>query len=327
MKVRLLAGALALAASLTALATTAGATIVARPVTAHPTPTARSAKSAAHYYLALGDSLSVGYQPNPAGVGKETGQGYANDIYAAARKRITNLKLVELGCPGETTTSMITGKGNAVAAQAYRCDLSGGSQLAAAVAFLKAHAAKGEVPLITLDIGANDVDGCVGGTGAGLTAVETCVVKGVAKLEANTPRILAALHAAAPAGTFTAAMNLYDPILADALSSDQSQQGLATLSLSLIKSINADITKADSAHGFRTADVASAFGTYDQTPESTTGTPLATTGLSTVPTDVADICDLTWMCAAAPRGPNIHANPAGYAAIAKAFNAVLPARL
>ena len=38
-----------------------------------------------------------------------------------------------------------------------------------------------------------------------------------------------------------------------------------------------------------------------------------------VPVAVVEICKLTWMCAAPPVGPNIHANAAGYRLIAGAF--------
>ena len=38
-----------------------------------------------------------------------------------------------------------------------------------------------------------------------------------------------------------------------------------------------------------------------------------------MPVAVAEVCRLTWMCAAPPVGPNIHANQAGYAVIAQAF--------
>lgn len=311
MKHRLLVGALTLLLS---------ATLLSTPLSARTRAPAGGVSP--HYYLALGDSLSVGYQPDRAGVGTETDQGYVNDVYASAARRVRNLTLVQLGCPGETTNSMISGSGNP-AAPLFHCDRHGGSQLSAALAFLRSHAATGEVPLITVDIGANDVDSCISDLNAGLGPVQTCVEKGVARLEANTPRILAALHRAAPRGTFLAAMNLYDPILAEALSKDPVARGLAALSISLVRIINADIARADSAHGFVTADVAAAFGTYDRRLESTTGTVLATRGVRRVPSDVADICHLTWMCAPAPRGPNIHANRAGYAAIARSFAAVL----
>jgi hypothetical protein len=39
--------------------------------------------SPAIYYLALGDSLSQGVQPDAAGASVETGQGYADQLHAA----------------------------------------------------------------------------------------------------------------------------------------------------------------------------------------------------------------------------------------------------
>jgi hypothetical protein len=42
-------------------------------------------------------------------------------------------------------------------------------------------------------------------------------------------------------------------------------------------------------------------------------------GLGTLPRNVADICQWTWECSAPPRGPNVHANQAGYQVIAQAF--------
>jgi lysophospholipase L1-like esterase len=311
MRVRLLGGAMALLVCFAAIVSQAGAKSTA------------PAKATVHYYLALGDSLSVGYQPNSAGHGIETTQGYVNDIYAVAKTKIKDLKLVQLGCPGDTTTSLLTGKGNDASAKEFKCDRKGGSQLKAAEAFLKAHATKGEVPLITLDIGANDVDSCVTDASAGVSAVESCVATGVKTLETNMPKILAGIKKAAPKGTALAAMNLYDPVLADELSTDSSDASLGSLSLDLIPGINTAIAKADTAAGFKTADVAAAFNTYDTTPESTVGTSLASTA-SSEPTDLVNICDLTWMCAAPPVGPNIHANKQGYSLIAKAFEAVLP---
>src|SRR5436189_107930 len=69
------------------------------------------------------------------------------------------LKLVKLGCPDETTTSMINGG---------ICRYRGGSQLATAVAFLQAH--RSRVLLVTLDIGANDPEHCGGRPGLGQLA-------------------------------------------------------------------------------------------------------------------------------------------------------------
>ena len=84
----------------------------------------------ATYYLALGDSLSQGVQPDAAGTSVETEQGYPDQLYAMLHPGQPALQLVKLGCPGETTATMIHGG---------ICRYRGGSQLAAAVAFLNAH--------------------------------------------------------------------------------------------------------------------------------------------------------------------------------------------
>jgi hypothetical protein len=46
---------------------------------------------------------------------------------------------------------------------------------------------------------------------------------------------------------------------------------------------------------------------------------VAVPGVGTVPRNVALICQWTWECANPPRGPNQHANQAGYGVIARAF--------
>src|SRR5215472_16114116 len=92
----------------------------------------------ATYYLAVGDSLSQGVQPDAAGTSVPTSEGYPDQLYAMLRPSQPTLQLVKLGCLGETTTTMIHGG---------ICHYPGGSQLAAAVAFLNAH--RGHVSLIT----------------------------------------------------------------------------------------------------------------------------------------------------------------------------------
>ncbi len=189
----------------------------------------------------------------------------------------------------------------------------GGSQEAAAEAFLKAHHAQGEVALVTVDIGANDVDGC---TAPGEQLLP-CVEAGEASIKRNTPLILKGLRKAAPKGTVFAAMNVYDPILADYLLSPYSaDQGLGELSVALAKSVNALIEAADVAQGFKTADVAAAFDTYDETDMVSFDGKL-------VPKNVAEVCTLTWACTAPPQGPNIHAKAQGYKLIAAAFESAL----
>jgi hypothetical protein len=46
-------------------------------------------------------------------------------------------------------------------------------------------------------------------------------------------------------------------------------------------------------------------------------------GVGTVPDNVANACELTWMCAPKPYGPNLHPNDAGYLKIASAIESEL----
>jgi lysophospholipase L1-like esterase len=263
-------------------------------VTGLAVPAAASARTT--WYVSLGDSLARGVQPDATGASVPTTEGYAERVFAAERGRHPGLRLKKLGCPGETSTTMIRGG---------ICHYAAGAQLAAARSFLRAH--KGRIAFVTLDIGANDVDGCV--KNGVLDA--PCVSAGVTAAGKNVPRIVAQLRKAAGKATRMVGMTYYDPFLADYLQSGTSQT-LALASVTLADSFNRTLAGAYAAAKFRVADVAKAFATDDSTPTTVPG-------LGTIPTNVAQICALTWMCAPAPRGPNIHANPTGYALMATTF--------
>jgi lysophospholipase L1-like esterase len=94
------------------------------------------------HYLALGDSLAFGLQPN----GDFT-HGYVTDLFNALQQEGVKDKL-NLGCPGESSITFINGGCPFGPPLPY-------TQLAAAVAYLTANA--GNVSPVTLDIGANDV--------------------------------------------------------------------------------------------------------------------------------------------------------------------------
>jgi lysophospholipase L1-like esterase len=123
---------------------------------------ARHPAARVSYYVSLGDSLSVGVQPDSAGASVPTRQGYADQVYTTLRRGNRGLRLVKLGCSGETTGTMISGG---------ICRYPGGSQLTAAAAFLRAH--RGQVSLITIDIGANDPGTCL--TDPSFGAIASCL--------------------------------------------------------------------------------------------------------------------------------------------------------
>lgn len=250
------------------------------------------------YYLALGDSLARGVQPNAAGVSVATAHGYPDQLYAQLRQRHPGLRLVKLGCPGETTVTMIKGG---------ICRYPGGSQLAAAVTFLAAH--RGRVRLVTLDIGANDPGPCLATPSLGKLA--SCIHDVIPHAAGNLTTILTRLRRADPHGRIVA-MNYYLPVLAswrDGLTGETEAQ----ISELATAGYNALLATTYHHFGVRVADVFSAFHTGDFRH------PVTVSGYGRLPRNVAEICRWTWECAPPPRGPNVHANPAGYRVIAQAF--------
>src|SRR5947209_2339185 len=263
-------------------------------------------KGGPSYYVSLGDSLSVGVQPNSSGASVETGQGYADQLAKLKRTKRNKLKLIKLGCGGERTDTMMVG-GKCQYGKDFRIRYSSkrkGSQLSAAEHFLREH--RGHIAFVTIDIGANNVDTCAKAGSVDLA----CINKGVAGIKADTPKTIKRLRRAAGNKVRIVAMNLYDPFLADYL--DPSTRPIATASLALAGQVNGTIRDASLHSGANAiADVFGAFQSADQTMVSYKG--------QSVPRDVERICTLTWMCVPAPVGPNIHANRDGYAVIARTF--------
>jgi lysophospholipase L1-like esterase len=251
----------------------------------------------ATYYLALGDSLSQGVQPDAAGTGVETGQGYPDQVYAALHPRYPALRLVKLGCPGETTSTMMHGG---------ICWYPGGSQLAAAVAFLQAH--RGHVLLVTLDIGANDPEDC--GSWAILRAV-SCLRTDIPGAVSHLSTILARLRAAAGPDVRIVGMSYYLPALAE-WRDGMPGQAVAWVAERLAAGYNDLLDRVYTTSGARVADVFGAFDSGDFRNQ------VAVPGMGMLPRNVARICQWTWECAAPPRGPNQHADAAGYGVIAGA---------
>jgi lysophospholipase L1-like esterase len=272
--------------------------MTAAALTACSSPPAAKPPPPTSYYLALGDSLSQGVQPDAAGASVETGQGYPDLVYATLLASHPALRLVRLGCPGETTKTMMHGG---------ICHYSAGSQLAAATAFLRAH--RGHVFLVTIDIGANDLEDC--GNQPNLTQLASCIGQ-LPKATANVAAIVASLRAAAGPGVRIVGMNYYLPALAEWRSG---LLGRATAELSEKFAVAYD-DLLKRAYGQAGITVANVFGAFETT---NFGDPVTVPGIGPVPRNVARICQWTWECAPPPRGPNQHANAAGYRVIAGAI--------
>ncbi len=252
------------------------------------------------YYLALGDSLAQGIQPGPTGRNGPTDQGYPDQLAGMLRGGIPDLRLVKLGCSGETTYTMIHGG---------ICHYAAGSQLAQATRFLDRH--RGGVALITIDIGANDPNSCV--LHQPVSSMFGCLSTRVKQTERNALRILTVLRAAAGPKVLIVGMTYYVPELVGLWHKGQTGKAIAILTEGYAAGVNQLLVKRYHWVGDRVANV---FGAFKSATFRATGNQNAG---SQIPPNVATICALTWMCAPRPHGPNEHPNTAGYHVIALAF--------
>lgn len=266
-------------------------------------------------YLSLGDSVAAGtQQPNAF-----TDNGYADRLFRHLQEEYDFDNFVNLACPGDDTIEMRSGIGGAstfgsLCYGPFAVAPPGGtSQLDVAVDYLASH--PGEVRLITIAIGANDILACDPTD----PDVAVCVAAQLGQIGANLPVIIGTLQAAAP-GVPIVAMNYYQPNLAFWLV----DPALAEASLALTAPFNGTLEAVYRASGVPVANVERAFKTY------------ATKG-KVVPRNVRAICRFTRMCEKQGRtfilsdydpntpGPqtDIHPSNKGHRQIASTFAGVI----
>ena len=286
-------GVAAFAAALTMLAGAGVASSAAGAATATTTT---------GFYLDIGASVSVGIQPTPLHPnGYRTHHGFANDLISYEASHGVSLTLTELGCPGESVATMVNGQDG--------CYHSGDSQLADAITFLNAH--HDQTGLVTIDLGFNSVVPCL------RTRVvdPTCVQQSIGQMAPQLTSILTVLKAAAGPNVTLVGLSFADPYLAQKANGSTGRIH-ARASLQAISQLDQTLATIYQSQGIPMANVAGVFHLHQTATTYRSG--------KRVPTNVATVCHLTWMCAAHPYGPNIHPNAAGYEAIADAIIAVLP---
>jgi lysophospholipase L1-like esterase len=255
--------------------------------------------SATPYYLSLGDSLAASVQPN----GDFT-HGYAEQLYASLVAADPKLKLVKLGCGGESTVSMRFGSQDPTVVlscgspHTYKTALfPKRTQLAEAVDFLESH--KGKVALVTIDIGANDLQRLDSQGNVVICLLEPagCATQQT-RAAANLLGILSDLRAAAGSDVPIVGMTYYNAF-APLWFTDPA---MALLVGGRVDDLDAVLASTYAAAGVPVADVAGVFenGIY--------------------PDSALNVCAWTWVCSLG----DLHPNTAGYEVIARAFEAALP---
>jgi lysophospholipase L1-like esterase len=136
-------------------------------------PGVGQAANAKHpYYLSLGDSYSVGYQPGHGATSGYTG-------YVAQHLK---MQLENFGCGGATTTSVLQSLGCGAPARLDAVPYPATTQEQAVLRFIAAH--PGRVSLVTISIGGNDFDSC---------STAACVVAAMPTMGKNLETLVAAL--------------------------------------------------------------------------------------------------------------------------------------
>ena len=189
------------------------------------------------HYLALGDSLAFGFQPN----GDFT-HGYVPDLFQILQNEGTK-DVKDLGCPGESSTTFIKGGCPAPGAPPLPY-----TQLGAAMAFLKANA--GKVSPVTLAIGANDL---LKDFNPSTCTVSSTFNADLATLDSNLihsilPALLGALTVEGRVTGDLVMMNYYDPF-----------QNICPNSVTFVQTVNQHLANDVSGFGI-IVDVFLAFG-------------------------------------------------------------------
>lgn len=274
-------------------------------------PAAHAAnKPVTQYFLSMGDSYAVGYQDS---LGHTTHDGPADQLLPLARKRGYDFKLVNLGCAGATSGSMLTAKdcptpARAPGAAAY----PGQTQVQAAVAFMRRH--PGKVGLVTISIGGNDVTPCIPNSNR-----IACVRTAMQTVRKNVTSIVKQLRAAGGKKLRIIGSTYPDVVLGAWVRPEFGTSGptIAAESLtSFAQSVNPGLRQAYASAGGAFVDVTRATGAYG--PFTTVNNPT----YGEIPAPVAKVCGLTYFCSRL----GIHMTTPGYHIIASLEAATLPRR-
>ena len=269
---------------------------------------AQAAKAKPQYYVSLGDSYAAGYQRFSQSEARTTRDGFAYQLVGKARKRGYKLKLVNFGCGGETSVSILERKTKCGGLGPGGVNYAGQTQAAAAVKFLRAH--KGQVKLITVSIGGNDVTRCVKEADP-----VACVGPAMDNVKANGKVLLERLRKATCKKTRIVGITYPDVILGSWVG-EKPNQDLAKLSVVAFQSLlNPALKQMYESVGGKFVDVTKATGAYTPLEQTTTLAPYGE-----IPVAVAEICKLTAYCTYR----DIHPNATGYGIIADLVAKTLP---
>ena len=264
----------------------------------------RNPRTSPQYYVSLGDSYAAGYQPGKG----NTKEGFVYQVPGLAKKRGYSLKIVNFGCGGATTKSLMEQVGCPKDGLGPGAKPYSKTQIAAATGFIKAN--RKNIALITVSISGNDVTACVRASDP-----IACVAAATAAIKANVGEAAKQLRAAAGRKPVIVGTTYPDVVLGAWV---RGNPNIANLSVIAFKSlINPALKESYALGGGKFVDVTAETGAYGEMSAMETLAPYGS-----IPKPVADVCKISWYC---EKG-DIHLNGSGYKIIARMVAAELPRR-
>jgi lysophospholipase L1-like esterase len=270
---------------------------------------AASPRAPARYYVSLGDSYAAGYQPTRSAAHHRDTAGFAYQVVTLARHHGRRLTLRNFACDGATSATVVAQAGCSSPDPgpddvAYPTQ----TQAAAAEGFIARQA--GQIGLITVSIGGNDLMACTS-----TVIMDTCLTNLMPTVSSHLATLLAGLRRAAGPDVPIVGLTYPDVFLGLYLSSDPGQKSLSPVAATAFRTIfNPALQAAYRAVGATFVNVTQATG--GDTPFTETR-PDGVHGA--VPIAVAEVCALTYYCS----DGDVHPTNQGYRLIARLIVATL----
>jgi lysophospholipase L1-like esterase len=268
------------------------------------TGTLDASAPATRFYVSIGDSYAAGYRPVAGGTGGTTTDGFAYQVAAHTRATGNPLRLVNFGCSGSTSIEVRYAPSCAPAARGPGApDYGGLSQAAAATAFLARH--RGQIALVTVVVGGDDVKPCVlTANGAIRPDAIACATAAVADLRTNLTAILRQVRTATGPAVPVVGLTYPDVFLGAWVANTPDDRQLATDSVWLFHDLLNPALKTEySQVGAAFADVTAAAGGYGSLGQTVSDPPYGV-----IPVPVAQTCALTYACQLADVHPTVAGN-------------------
>lgn len=267
------------------------------------TASANEHQKPAAYFVSIGDSYATGDRPGDGAVGSSR-DGFA--YLLADRVAARDWELTNFGCTGETADAMAFESGCADHARALDGPAyPAAPQAVAAADFIAQH--RGNIGLVTIVMGGNDIVGCLDQASA--RSAQACAEAAIPRITLSLDALLSRIRSVAGDAVPIVGLTYINVFAADSLSPDSADRQRVEFSTILFRSfLNPALAQTYAKYGAQFIDVTALAGGY--LPSTDKG---VVPGHGTVSATVARVCALSYYCG----DGDPHPNQAGHRLIAE----------